>query len=85
MRLFYVTAGIPPLMWYTVAVGALINMILIWMFDLKLRTHLMLGGAISFFTGTMICLIVLLDNPYRGEVGVSPQAFELIHNQMMSE
>jgi hypothetical protein len=44
-----------------------------------------LGAAISFFTGTMICLIVLLDSPYRGEVGVSPQAFELIYNQMMSE
>jgi hypothetical protein len=85
LRLFYVTAGIPPLMWYTVAVGALINMILIWMFDLKLRTHLVLGAAISFFTGTMICLIALLDSPYRGEVGVSPQAFELIYNQMMSE
>ncbi len=33
----------------------------------------------------MICLIVLLDSPYRGEVGVFPQAFELIYNQMMSE
>jgi len=37
-------------MWYTVAAGALINMLLIWMFDLQLRTHLLLGGAISFFT-----------------------------------
>jgi Protein of unknown function (DUF4239) len=85
LRLFYVTAGIPPIMWYTVAVGALINMVLIWIFDLRLGTHLLLGGVISFFTGTMICLIVLLDNPYRGEVGVSPYAFELIHSQMMSE
>ena len=62
-----------PIMWYVVAVGALINMLLIWMFDLRLRTHLVLGGLISFFTGTMICLIVLLDNPFRGEVGVSPR------------
>ena len=84
-RLFSVTAGIPPIMWYVVAVGALINMLLIWMFDLRLRTHLLLGGSISFFTGTMICLIVLLDNPFRGAVGVSPQAFELIHSQMMGE
>jgi hypothetical protein len=30
----------------------------------------------------MICLIVLLDNPFRGEVGVSPQAFELIYGRM---
>jgi hypothetical protein len=84
-RLFSVTAGIPPIMWYTVAVEALINMVLIWLFDLRLGTHLLLGGLISFFTGTMICLIVLLDNPFRGEVGVSPQAFELIYSQMMNE
>jgi hypothetical protein len=51
------------------------------MFDLRLRTHLLLGGAISFFTGTMICLIVLLDNPYRGAVGVSPYASELIYGK----
>jgi hypothetical protein len=33
----------------------------------------------------MICLIVLLDHPFRGEVGVSPQAFKLIYTQMMRE
>ena len=60
-------------MWFVVAVGALINMLLIWMFDLRLRTHLLLGGIISFFTGTMICLIVLLDNPFRGAVGCHPR------------
>lgn len=84
-RLFYVSAGIPPVMWLTVFVGAIMNMLLIWAFDLPLRSHLYLGGIISFFTGTMICLIILLDNPFRGEVGVSPQPFVLIHNQMMSE
>jgi hypothetical protein len=72
-------------MWYTVAVGALLNMVLIWLFDLRLGTHLLLGGLISFFTGIMISLIVLMDNPFRGEVGVSPQAFELIYQQMMTE
>lgn len=60
-------------------------MVLIWMFDLRLRTLLLLGAMISFFTGTMICLIVLLDNPYQGAVGVSPYAFEQIHSQMMNE
>jgi hypothetical protein len=60
-------------------------MVLIWMFDLRLRTLLLLGAMISFFTGTMICLIVLLDNPYRGAVGISPYAFEQIHSQMMNE
>jgi hypothetical protein len=84
-RIFSVTTAIPPIMWYTVAIGALINILLIWLFNLRLGTHLLLGGLISFFTGTMICLIALLDHPFRGEVGVSPQAFELIYSQMMQE
>lgn len=85
LRIYSVSAGIPVIMWYTVAVGALLNMVLIWLFDLRLGTHLLLGGLISLFTGTMISLIVLMDNPFRGEVGVSPQAFELIYQQMMTE
>jgi hypothetical protein len=32
----------------------------------------------------MICLIVLLDNPYRGELGVPPEAFQLIYEQLMN-
>jgi hypothetical protein len=36
-------------------------------------------------TANLICLIALLDNPFRGEVSVSPAAFELIYSQMMKE
>lgn len=82
-RLYGVTASIPAVMWLTVGIGAGINVILIWLFRLRLNVHLLLGGLISFFTATMICLIVLLDNPYRGELGVSPEAFQLIYKQLM--
>jgi hypothetical protein len=33
----------------------------------------------------MIYLIALLDNPFRGEVGVSPQAFKLVYGRMMKD
>jgi len=82
-RLYSVTASIPIVMWLTVALGAVISIILIWLFDLRLAVHILLGGLISLFTATMICLIVLLDQPYRGEMGVSPAAFELIYGQLM--
>ena len=84
-RLYSVTAGIPAVLWYTVAVGALLNMILMWMFDLRLSLHLLLGGILSFFLATMISLIVLMDHPFRGEVSISPQAFELVYDQLMKE
>ena len=60
-------------------------MIFIWLFDLRLGAHLLLGGMISFFLATMISLIALMDNPFRGEVGVSAEAFQLVYDQLMKE
>lgn len=82
-RLYSVNSGIPALLWYTVAVGALINMVFLWLFNMRLGPHLLVGGVLSFFLATMISLIALMDHPFRGEVGVSPEAFELIYNQLI--
>jgi hypothetical protein len=84
-RLCSVVSGMPRIMWYTVALGALINMIFLWLFDLKLGNHLLLGGLVSFFMATMVRLIAILDNPFRGEVGVSPEAFQLAYQQMLQD
>jgi Protein of unknown function (DUF4239) len=84
-RLYSVNSGIPAILWYTVAVGALINMVLIWLFDLRLHAHWVLGGLISFYLATMISVIALLDHPLRGELGVSPEAFQLIYDQLMRQ
>jgi len=81
-RIYSLTTGIPPILWYTVAVGLLINMILLWLFDLRPRTHLIFGGLISFYLGTIISVTALMDHPYRGELGLSPNAFELIYKVM---
>jgi len=82
-RIYSLTSGIPAILWYTVAVGALINMILIWLFDLRPHAHWILGGLISFYLATIISVIALMDHPYRGELGLSPQAFQLIYDQIM--
>jgi hypothetical protein len=84
-RLYSVTSGMPRVMWYTVALGALVNMIFLWLFDLRIGTHLLLGALVSFFTATMICLIAILDRPFKGEIGVSPEAFQLVYQQMMQD
>jgi hypothetical protein len=33
----------------------------------------------------MICLIAILDRPFKGEIGVSPEAFQLVYQQMMQD
>jgi hypothetical protein len=84
-RIYSITSGIPAILWYTVAVGAIINVILMWLFELHPHTHWMLGGLIAFYLGTVISVIALMDHPYRGELGLSPYAFQIIHHQVMGQ
>jgi hypothetical protein len=57
-------------------------MILIWLFDLRPHAHQIFGGLISFYLATIIAVIALMDHPYRGELGLSPQVFQMIYDQM---
>ncbi|SRR6056297_2392 len=74
-----VMTGIPVVMWFVVFVGAILNIALIWLFDTKLITQLFLGGILSFFLGAMILLIGVTDRPFRGEVSVSSEPFEILY------
>jgi len=85
MRLFTVTASIPAVMWYVVILGALITIAMVWLFDMKFISHLLLGGMLSAYLGTMIFLIAAMDNPFRGEVSISPGVFETIFEHMVEE
>jgi hypothetical protein len=85
MRLFAVNSGIPPVMWYVLFVGAFVNIAMVWLFDMKLITHLLLGGLLASYLGTMIFLIAAMDNPFRGEISVDPDAFVTLYQQMVEE
>ena len=77
-RLHMASVSIPGIMWYTVVTGAILCMVLIWLFDTTLMSQFILGGVSAFGMSTMICLSALMDNPFRGELSVSPAAFEAV-------
>jgi len=85
MRLFSVNTSIPPVMWYVVILGAFINIAMVWLFDMKFITHLLLGGLLAAYLGTMIFLIAAMDHPFRGEVSVTPEPFEALYRHMVEE
>jgi hypothetical protein len=72
-------------MWYVVLVGAVMNIALVWLFDMRLVSHLFLGGLLSAFMGMMIFLIASLDNPFRGELSIASEPFQTILDQLMEE
>jgi len=46
-----VRSGIPAVMWYVVVVGALLNLSIVWLFDMRLITQLFLGGDARLLHG----------------------------------
>jgi hypothetical protein len=75
-------AGIPGIMWYLVAIGSVITIVLVWLFDMRFLPQLILGGILAFFVGTIVCIIVAMDRPLRGDIGIGPGAYIAVHERM---
>ena len=58
-----------------VVIGAVPNIVLIWMLDMEVHVHVLLSGVLSVFLGVVIFLIAAMDNPFRGDVSVGPDLF----------
>ena len=85
-RLESISTGLPDVLWFLVAVGAVVNAVLICLFDVKrLSVHLLLAGLMSLFVSQMVFMIVAMDKPFRGEVSVSSDDFQLMQRSLMEE
>lgn len=82
-RLNSATVGIPAVLWWVVGLGALIALLLVAMLDMEIHVHLILGGAFALFLGLSIFLIAAMDNPFRGEVSVKPDAMRQVYQTLM--
>lgn len=82
-RLANVTTGIPAVLWWVVAIGAMITILLIAMLNMEIHVHLVLGASLSLFLGLMIYLIAAMDNPFRGKVSVGPEAFQMVYDTLI--
>jgi hypothetical protein len=83
-RLEAVTTGIPALLWVVVILGAAVAIFLMWILDMKLMSHFVLSGVVSFYLATLIALVAAMDNPFRGEVSVEPEAFQVVLDTVMA-
>ena len=82
-RMAEVTTGIPAVLWCVVGIGAFLNIVLIWMLDMEVHVHVILTVVLSLFLGVVIFLVASMDNPFRGEVSVGPDALELVYQTYM--
>ncbi len=84
-RLHSMTSGLPSVLWYVVGIGALIGILLTCFFSFeRLSFHLTISSLLWLFTGLVIFLIAAMDNPLRGEVSISADAFQSMLEALMN-
>jgi len=84
LRLDSITSHLPRPLWRFVLIGAVLSFAVSWFFQPKnLAMHLWMTAFFAVLLGLEIHLLFLMDNPYRGSIGVSPQAFQVVYDMLM--
>jgi hypothetical protein len=84
LRLQSVATSLPTALWAVVAVGAVLSVMLTWLFKLdNMRLHVALVAITAAMIGLLIFMTAAMDNPFRGEVSVGPDAFVVVYDQLM--
>jgi hypothetical protein len=83
-RLNSTSTSMPAILWQIMVGGSAICLIMMWLFEAHTRAMLLTSGISAFALGAVMGLIMLMDNPFLGELSVSSAPYELIYQQLMA-
>ncbi len=79
LRSASVEAEIPSPMWLPIVLGAIITIICAMLLDIEhSRMHVLLNALLGSFIGMFFFIIILLDHPYTGSLGIKPKSYKQI-------
>jgi len=85
LRLDAVHTGVPGIMWGVIIIGACISLTTSFFFKVgDVRLHYTLVGLLAAFIGLVMFMVLALDRPFRGDLGLSPEPYQLIYDQLMA-
>ena len=84
LRLDAVQTGLPNVLWFVVFAGAIISLSASFFFKVvDARLHGILVVLLAMFIGLVIFMTLALDRPFRGDLGLRPDAYQLLVDQLM--
>jgi Protein of unknown function (DUF4239) len=83
-RIQSVQDALPSSLWWVIIIGTLINIAMTWLLRIENRyLDVSVNLLMALLMGTVLAFVVAMDNPYRGELSVSADAYQLIYNRVM--
>jgi len=84
LRVDAVNTGLPGVMWAVIVLGAFIGLSASFFFRVQdPRLHIIEVLLLAIFIGLIIFMILALDRPFRGDLGIPPDSYQLIYDQLM--
>jgi hypothetical protein len=84
MRLDAVDTGQPGMMWVVLVLGAFIALTTAFFFKVDdTRLYVIQVLLLAIFIGVIIFVILALDRPFRGDLGISPEPYRLVYDQLI--
>jgi hypothetical protein len=77
-RISLMQLGLPPVLWWVVGFGLLMNLCLIWVQDMEIHVHYILGAVLSLSLGSVVFLTAVLEHPFRGQAALHPDSIQNI-------
>jgi ABC-type multidrug transport system fused ATPase/permease subunit len=79
LRVSSMETEIPPPLWLPMLFGAFITLICAMLLDIEHSVmHITLNGLLGVFIGMIFFIIILLDHPYSGSMGIEPKSYNEI-------
>jgi hypothetical protein len=83
-RLDAVGTGLPKIMWAVIVLGAFISLSSSFFFKVEdARLHIIEVLLLAVFIGLVIFMILSLDRPFRGDLGIGAEPYQLVYDQLM--
>ncbi len=84
MRLDAVESALPAPMWAVTLIGAALGLIGSYFFRVgDQRLHLILVVLLATFIAIVIFVVLAFDRPFRGDMGIGSEPYQLIYDQLM--
>jgi hypothetical protein len=84
LRLDAVLTGLPGVLWFVIVIGALVSLSSTFFFQVEdARLQRIQVVLLAVFIGLLVFIIFALDRPFRGDLGLQPDPYQLIYDQLM--
>jgi len=84
LRVDSVNTGLPGVLWLIVLAGAFISLSSSFFFKVEdVRLHIIEVVLLAVFIGLVIFMISALDRPFRGDLGIRSDPYQLVYDQVM--